>query len=547
MRDNLVRVAVVCPVFVKGDTTKYPRTCCSYSSGVVTLQQASQPCYVGLMHGFCSACHGFVAIHSAVTWPPATRVNLHLRGRRGRALQAESGGREGKLELELIERDPTEWRRRESRRIAAFAGPALSMPLADPLMSFIDTAMVGRAAGTLQLASLGPNTVIFNFVNYVVNFLGIATLTIMGRELAEGRREQAARSLSHALGFSLIIGVALGVLLQCKAVKLLTLCGAAESAAYFSSAAQYLRIRAVSLPAFTAMIVLQSALLAQQESRAPAVAVLIAAAVNIAGDALLIIDLKLGAAGAAYATVFGELVAAAMLLVVLPGKGRLPRQRPRLPNLVELKPFAAALGPLSVFKVSKNLCYGVLQSTATAMGAVECAAHQSVWVLWSVLSFMGEPLSQAAQVLLPQRFAAAQQGKRQRRLLRETLRMLVGASIVWGLLLGCIAGLLPAFAPQLFSPDAVLWDLIRSVAVPSTVAAVLSTISCPVEGALLAQGKLFFMAGRMSSILVVIIAGMHGIRTSAYGGQGLVAVWWWLAGFFALRVVVMGLQLRRRK
>ena len=37
------------------------------------------------------------------------------------------------------------------------------MVLADPLMSLIDTACVGHVSA-LQLAALGPNTAIFNFV-----------------------------------------------------------------------------------------------------------------------------------------------------------------------------------------------------------------------------------------------------------------------------------------------------------------------------------------------------------------------------------------------
>ena len=45
------------------------------------------------------------------------------------------------------------WRRREVMRIIRFALPALSITLADPLMSFVDAICIGRGGTTLQVSS----------------------------------------------------------------------------------------------------------------------------------------------------------------------------------------------------------------------------------------------------------------------------------------------------------------------------------------------------------------------------------------------------------
>lgn len=58
--------------------------------------------------------------------------------------------------------------------ILMFAGPALAIPLGDPLMSLIDTISIGRFASTLELAALGPNTLIFQFATYLVASLATA-------------------------------------------------------------------------------------------------------------------------------------------------------------------------------------------------------------------------------------------------------------------------------------------------------------------------------------------------------------------------------------
>ena len=76
-------------------------------------------------------------------------------------------------EMPQGERDESvqKWRRRELGRIVQLALPALSIPLADPIMSLVDSVCIGRYASTLDLAALGPNLVIFNFVSFSFSFL----------------------------------------------------------------------------------------------------------------------------------------------------------------------------------------------------------------------------------------------------------------------------------------------------------------------------------------------------------------------------------------
>lgn len=53
-------------------------------------------------------------------------------------------------------------------QVLSVALPALGTVLADPLMSLVDTACVGQLS-SVELAALGPNTAIFNFVFQVRN------------------------------------------------------------------------------------------------------------------------------------------------------------------------------------------------------------------------------------------------------------------------------------------------------------------------------------------------------------------------------------------
>lgn len=84
-------------------------------------------------------------------------------------------------------------------------------------------------------------------------------------------------------------------------------CSTAEAAtALVVTGHAYLAVRAVGAPLNTCMIVAQAASRGIGEPRLPLRTTLIANAVNLALDPLLIFSLRMGVAGAAWATVIGQ-------------------------------------------------------------------------------------------------------------------------------------------------------------------------------------------------------------------------------------------------
>ena len=64
------------------------------------------------------------------------------------------------------------------REIFALALPALGAMLADPLVSLIDTAFVGRL-GVVSLGALGVNAAVFGLAQWVFVFLAYGTTPLM--------------------------------------------------------------------------------------------------------------------------------------------------------------------------------------------------------------------------------------------------------------------------------------------------------------------------------------------------------------------------------
>jgi Na+-driven multidrug efflux pump len=147
------------------------------------------------------------------------------------------------------------------------------------------------------------------------------------------------------------------------------------------------------------VVVLQASLMAQRLSLLPCLAILASAITNIGLDILLIVTFGMGTAGAAWATLASQYLAAAILFAVV---SRVGRVRPvwHLPSSTELATFASSTGPLAFIYLCKNICYTAIQRAATGLPTLMLAAHQPVFMMWNLCAFSTSPLEQVRLPLL---------------------------------------------------------------------------------------------------------------------------------------------------
>lgn len=213
-------------------------------------------------------------------------------------------------------------------------------------MSVVDALCVGRFCTTLQLASLGPALAVFNFVNYFFFFLNAATTVQVTRALACDDESGATKTLANAVIIAGSCGVALSVFLIVFAESLVGATGCVPE--LLPVAARYLRVRAMGQPVVLMSMVVQAGLLAQRDVITPLQVVATACVLNIAGDILLVP--RLGATGAAWATLASQLVALPLMLRLASVRKRLPVQL-RRPRLDDLGPFFTTAAPLFFFEM----------------------------------------------------------------------------------------------------------------------------------------------------------------------------------------------------
>uniref|UniRef100_A0A061S4R5 Protein DETOXIFICATION n=1 Tax=Tetraselmis sp. GSL018 TaxID=582737 RepID=A0A061S4R5_9CHLO len=416
------------------------------------------------------------------------------------------------------------WRRKMLWTILKFIGPALFIPLSDPLMSVVDTVTVGQFSNTTQLAGLGPVTLIFTFVNYIWNSQGIATTSMVASALnnpklsTEESRLEGGRVLSSSLILAAAAGLTACLGLELLGPALIQVTGAAPE--LMKPALEYLRVRAFATPATFAIIVSQAALMAQRQSVLPCLVILGMTVLNMGLDVFLIVSYGMGALGAAWATLFSQYVGAGLLLYILHCKSKVKPEW-HLPSAKEIAEFGSNTGLLAFIYLCKNICYTCIQRTATALPILKLAAHQPAFMLWNLCAFATQPLEQAALAYYP-----AAQTRRQK---EEIPKLIMATGLMFAVLAGFVSTSIPLFFPQAFSPDARIYPFLRLVAPVGYLAMMAVGMEVAATAILIAKKQYKFIAGAMFRT-VLMTAGY--VSLVLHYDLGLRGVWFGLFVFY---------------
>ena len=109
------------------------------------------------------------------------------------------------------------------RDLVGFTVPLLGIGLASPVLGLIDSAVVGRFAGTLQLAALTPSVALTDIIAYLFRGLASATTYFVASAFADGDVERERRAVCNAVIFAVTCGVLAGALQFVGCVPMLQL------------------------------------------------------------------------------------------------------------------------------------------------------------------------------------------------------------------------------------------------------------------------------------------------------------------------------------
>lgn len=219
------------------------------------------------------------------------------------------------------------------KQLLTFAIPAVGVWLCNPLLSMIDTSVVGLYTGTAQQAALNPAVAVTDYsARIFLSFLYAGTTNMIATTQSQTNRNEThafapsatsitARRFQEALRLALVVGTGLGLyLLVFARVMLRGLMGTKNGIVdnhVLEAASKYVWIRALGMPAAAIIGTSQAACLGLKDIRSPLVVMITAAGVNFILDMLLVPRSPAwigGTAGAAWATMISQYVAMGLFL-----------------------------------------------------------------------------------------------------------------------------------------------------------------------------------------------------------------------------------------
>ena len=178
-----------------------------------------------------------------------------------------------------------------------------------------DAFFIGQTKDALMFAAVSLATPVFLIFMAVGMLFGIGGTSFISRSLGQGDYDKAKKISSFCFWTGLVVGIVSTVSIVLLAEPISWGVGAsAESIGYTK---QYLGIVALGIPFLIMSNIFSNVLRAEGHAKIAMAGVIIGNVVNIVFDPIMILGLRWNVAGAAIATVLGNLVSAAFYLVHL--------------------------------------------------------------------------------------------------------------------------------------------------------------------------------------------------------------------------------------
>jgi MATE family multidrug resistance protein len=415
------------------------------------------------------------------------------------------------------------------REILRIAVPALGALAADPVVSLIDTAFVGRL-GAAALASVAIAGAVYAAAFAVFNFLEYAVTPFVAQAVGSGDRTGAGRFTFAAFVTSLAAGVVAAAGIFASGELVLRAFGAQPDV--LEGATTYLRIRSLGVPALLVVLVGHGAFRGYQDTRTPLVVTLGLNVVNLVLDPVLIFGLGWGIAGAAWATVVAQWSGAVgfSILFFWTRRAELGIRLGRLDGKA-VRPLFSAGRAMVVRNLALLGALTAATAVAARIGTAAVAAHQIAMQLWIFLALVLDALAIAGQALV-----GVELGRGDPTAARAVANRLVALGFAFGVLLATLLAMSAPWLGSWFTSDEAVLAAFASILPIVILMQPANGVVFVWDGIIIGAARFRFFAGSTVAAAVVMIGGLAVV---AWRGGGLVGVWAALVALMAARATAL--------
>jgi putative MATE family efflux protein len=420
----------------------------------------------------------------------------------------------------------------QDAEILRLALPAFGALVTEPLFLLADAAIVGRL-GTVPLGGLGVASQALTTLVGLSIFLAYGTTAAVARQLGAGRRDAAIRQGVDGLWLAAVIGLAVLVVAWPLAPQIVRAFGGGSAVS--GQAITYLRISLIGAPAMLAVLAGTGVLRGLQDTRTPLLVAVVANAVNIALNAMLVLGLHWGIAGSAWGTAIAQTGSGIAYLAVVARGARRARVGLR-PDLAGIRTAARAGLSLVLRTLALQAVLVIMTALAARQSDAAIAASQVAMRVWNLFVYALDAIAIAAQAITGRYLGAGDTAGA-----RAATRRAVGWGAGYGTLFSALLLALRPLLPGLFGVTPAVRTLLLAVLLVVIVQQPLAGVVFVLDGVLIGAGDQDYLA--VAGIVALAVFGAAATLTVT-AGEGLVGLWLAYAMWMIARFVTLTLRAR---
>lgn len=191
-----------------------------------------------------------------------------------------------------------------TKQLAVFAFPLFLSNLLQVVYNMVDMIVVGKVMGQNGLSAVAVGGDITAFMTFIAIGFSNAGQVIISRYIGAGRRDKIGKFVSTMFPFLMSCAVVISIFCVFFRSELLKLMNAPDEA--FSEALNYSTVCIVGLVFIYGYNIISAILRGMGDSKRPLIFVGVAAVINVILDIVFVAFLRMGAGGAALATVISQ-------------------------------------------------------------------------------------------------------------------------------------------------------------------------------------------------------------------------------------------------
>lgn len=200
-----------------------------------------------------------------------------------------------------------------------FALPAIASMVVNSIYNIVDQIFIGQGVGMLGNAATNLTFPLVTISMAIGTMIADGCVAYFSLKLGQRRYDEAALTMGNGIAISLLAGLFITLSMELLLQPVLRLCGGnTVSAQTFEYAVEYARITLIGIPFVCVSMTVSSIIRAQGSPRYAMLCNIAGCITNIVLDAWFVLGLHWGVAGAAWATIIGQVLNFILAIAYIP-------------------------------------------------------------------------------------------------------------------------------------------------------------------------------------------------------------------------------------